>query len=108
MAKQTTIELVDDLDASSAVATVQFGYQGTNFEIDLSEANSFALRSALEPYITAGRKVSGGGSGVKAQGARTDKAVTKAIREWAEANNWAIKSRGRIPHEVVEAYHAAA
>jgi hypothetical protein len=106
MAKQTTIELVDDLDGSSAVATVQFGYQGTNFEIDLSEANSFALRSALEPYITAGRKTSTGG--VKAQAARTDKAVTKAIREWAEANNWDIKSRGRIPHEVVEAYNAAA
>ena len=104
MAKQTTIELVDDLDASSAVATIQFGYLGTNFEIDLSEANSFALRSALEPYITAGRKVT---AGVKVQGPRTDKSVTKAIRAWAEANNWELKSRGRIPHEVVEAYHAA-
>lgn len=106
MAKQTTIELVDDLDASSAVATIQFGYQGTNFEIDLSEANSFALRSALEPYITAGRKVSAGT--VKHQGPRTDKSVTKAIRAWAVANNWELKSRGRIPHEVVEAYNAAA
>lgn len=105
MAQRIETLTYDDLDGSEGADTIQFGYLGTSYEVDLSEANRFALGAALEPYITAGRKVS---AGVKVQGPRTDKAVTKAIRVWAEANNWEIKSRGRIPHEVVEAYHAAA
>jgi len=107
MAQRIETLTYDDLDGSEGANTIQFGYQGTSYEIDLSEANAFALKSTLEPYITAARKASSGG-GVKAQVARTDKAVTQAIRAWAAANNWECKSRGRIPHEIVEAYHAAA
>lgn len=105
MAQQVITELVDDLDGSSASTTIRFGIDGREFEVDLSDANAFAIRASLEPYITAGRKVT---AGVKTQSVRTDKSVAKAIRAWAVANNWELKSRGRIPHEVVEAYHQAA
>jgi hypothetical protein len=105
MAQRIETILLDDLSGEPAAESVSFALDNVNYSIDLSEENAFHLRAALEPFITAGRKTT---AGVKVQGPRTDKAVTRAIREWAEANNWAIKSRGRIPHEVVEAYHAAA
>jgi len=104
MAQRIETILLDDLDGSEAAETISFGLGNASYEVDLSEEHAFALRSALEPYITAGRKVT---AGVKVQGPRTDKSVTKAIRAWAVANNWDLKSRGRIPHEVVEAYHTA-
>jgi Lsr2 len=106
MARKVEVILEDDLSGGPAEATVQFGLDGHSWEIDLNSVNAEALRASLVEYIAAGRKA--GGPSVKAQSQRTDKAVTKAIREWAEANNWECKSRGRIPHEIVEAYNAAA
>lgn len=32
---------------------------------------------------------------------------TRAIREWAAVNGFAVPARGRLPAEVVEAYNAA-
>lgn len=105
MAQRIETLLICDLSGDPAAESISFALDNINYSIDLSEENAFHLRSALEPYVTAGRKVT---AGVKTQGPRTDKAVTRAIREWAVANNWELKSRGRIPHEIVEAYHQAA
>ena len=94
MAKQTTVVLVDDLDGSTAAEQVEFAIDGRSYEIDLSAANSAKLREALAPFISAARRTGG-------------RAQNQAIREWAVAQGMKISERGRIPSNVLEAYHKA-
>jgi hypothetical protein len=108
MAKQTTVTLVDDLDGSEAEEQIEFAMDGKGYEIDLSAANSARLRTALEPFISAARRTGGRRrSGAAAAPARpsTDREQNQAIREWAQAQGMKISERGRIPSNVLEAYH---
>ena len=59
MASKNVIQWVDDLDGKNIArgSTVKFGLDGRTFEIDLSAANQATLRSALAPFMAAGRKV---------------------------------------------------
>ena len=57
MAQKVSIVLVDDLDGSEAAETISFGLDGTNYEIDLNDANASALREALSGYVGHARKV---------------------------------------------------
>ncbi len=114
MAKQVITVLTDDLDGGKADRTVEFGLDGFNYTIDLSEANVGKLRKALEPFLAAATRVgrggvearrSGGGRRNQAAPARSDRDQNKAIREWAAKNGYEVSERGRIPANVVEAYH---
>jgi hypothetical protein len=61
MAKRVMTTLVDDLDGSSpADETVRFAIDGTNYEIDLMAVHAAELRSALNLYIGAARRVGDG------------------------------------------------
>ena len=106
MAKQTTVTLVDDLDGSEADEQVEFAVDGRAYEIDLSAANSSRLREALAPFISAARRT-GGRRGATAPATRpsTDREQNQAIREWAQQQGLKISERGRIPSNVLEAYH---
>ncbi len=107
MAKQTTVTLVDDLDGSEADEQVEFAVDGKTYEIDLSTANSARLREALAPFISAARR-SGGrrGSGTATiSRSSADREQNQAIREWAQQQGMKISERGRIPSNVLEAYH---
>jgi hypothetical protein len=55
-------QLVDDLDGSVAVATVSFSLDGRGYEIDLSEGHLAEFHSALDPFVTAARRVAGRGA----------------------------------------------
>jgi hypothetical protein len=116
MARKVITTLIDDLDGKPADRTVEFGLDGTNYTIDLSEANAGKLRKALDPFIVAGTRIGrGGGVGRvgrpagRAVGVRTtsDRDKNKAIRDWAADNGYEISPRGRIPHNLAEAYRAA-
>ena len=114
MAKQVVTLLTDDLDGSEADRTVEFGLDGVNYTIDLSEKNAGKLRKALEPYISAGTRVGRGGVGRRsargrgpAAGGRTSREQNQAIREWAGKNGYEVSERGRIPTSVVEAFEQA-
>ena len=109
MAKQTTVTLVDDLDGDTADEQVEFSLDGRRYEIDLSAANSAKLRDALAPYISAARRTTGRRSaGVSAPSRpAADRARNQAIREWAQQQGMKISERGRIPSNVLEAYHAS-
>jgi hypothetical protein len=108
MAKNVVVQLVDDLDGSEATESVQFGLDGTDYEIDLNEKNAAALRKALEKYTAAGRRASSarssGRSGARKSASTYD---AKAIRVWADENNIKLSARGRIPSEIVEQYKSA-
>ncbi|WP_306361564.1 Lsr2 family protein [Nocardia sp. CC227C] len=110
MAKKVTVTLVDDYDGESkADETVYFSLDGMDYEIDLSLKNAGKLRGSLEPWTEKARKV--GRSKRKGTGGKTRPAVDReestAIREWARAQGHQVSSRGRIPAEIVEAYHKA-
>lgn len=110
MAKQTTVTLVDDLDGSEADEQVEFAVDGRSYEIDLSSANGSRLRDALAPFVSAarrsaGRRSSGASSSTSAARPSTDREQNQAIREWAVQQGMKISERGRIPSNVLEAYH---
>ncbi|HME50093.1 histone-like nucleoid-structuring protein Lsr2 [Mycobacterium sp.] len=113
MAKKVTVTLVDDFDGEAAAdETVEFGLDGVTYEIDLSTKNAKKLREELRVWVEAGRRVGGRRRG-RAAGpagrgrASIDREQSAAIREWARRNGHNVSSRGRIPGEVIEAFHAA-
>jgi hypothetical protein len=104
------IRLVDDLDGEVADETVEFGVDGKNYEIDLSTANAKKLRDALAEFVAAARRAGGRrrGGGAPAAAPRRpsiDREQNQAIREWARKRGMKVSDRGRIPAEVLEAYH---
>jgi hypothetical protein len=112
MAKQVITLLTDDLDGGEADRTVEFGLDGVNYTIDLSEKNAGKLRKALDPYLAvATRAGRGGGDGRAARrtaplaSGRSSRDQNQAIREWANKNGYEVSERGRIPSSIVEAYH---
>ncbi len=117
MAQKVTVTLVDDLDGGTAEETVEFGVDGVAYEIDLSSDNAVHLRDALAGYVAHARKAGsgqrrrGGGGGPPRRGgggsgrAAVDREQNQAIREWARKNGMNVSDRGRIPAEVLEAYH---
>jgi hypothetical protein len=105
------VRLIDDLDGEVADETVEFGLDGKSFEIDLSKGNAGRLRDALAEYVAAARK-SGGARRRSAPAAATpprrptiDREQNQAIRDWARKRGMKVSDRGRIPAEVLEAYH---
>src|SRR4051812_34873069 len=114
MAKQVITVLTDDLDGGDADRTVEFGLDGVNYTIDLSEKNVGKLRKALDPYLENAQRVSRTATqgriasrSAAAPTGKSDRDQNQAIREWAKKNGHSISDRGRIPSEVVAAFHAA-
>jgi len=114
MAKQVITLLTDDLDGGEADRTVEFGLDGVNYTIDLSEKNAGKLRKALDPYLAVATRVGRSGSGGDGRAARrtappvsgrSSRDQNQAIREWANKNGYEVSERGRIPSSIVEAYH---
>jgi hypothetical protein len=113
MAKKVTVTLVDDFDGEgTADETVEFGLDGVSYEIDLSSRNAKKLREDLKQWVDAGRRVGGRRRG-RANGPTTrgrgaiDREQSAAIREWARRNGHSVSTRGRIPADVIDAFHAA-
>jgi hypothetical protein len=119
VATQTTITLIDDIDGSEAVETVEFALDGASYEIDLSEKNAKKLRDAVASYVAHGRHVdahgrqegpsSGGGRrrGGRTASVRNSREQLQAIRDWARRNGHQVSDRGRIAASVVDAFEAA-
>jgi hypothetical protein len=94
--------------------TVTFGLDGQAYELDLGHKHALELRSALQPYIRAGRRV-GKQPAAPARARRTperqvpatgERPDTVAIRAWARAQGYQVSDRGRIPAEVLKSYEA--
>ncbi|BBY05964.1 histone-like nucleoid-structuring protein Lsr2 [Mycobacterium noviomagense] len=111
MAKKVTVTLIDDFDGEApADETVEFGLDGVTYEIDLSSKNAAKLRSDLKQWVQAGRRVGGRRRGRASSGrgrGTIDREQSAAIREWARRNGHNVSSRGRIPADIIDAFHAA-
>lgn len=116
MAKQTLI--IDDLSGDTGARTRRFSVDGTDYEIDLTDASFAGLKAALKPFIKAARQTGSArpraaapaqrAKGRKA-GAKRAKGPTEAavIRAWARANGMAVTERGRVAPELKAAWAAA-
>jgi len=96
MAQKVTVSLVDDLTGSRAD------------EIDLSSGNADKLRGALAEFVAAARRPGGARRAATSAVARrpvTDREQNQVIRDWARGNGMNVNDRGRIPADVIEAYH---
>ncbi len=110
MAQKVLVQLVDDLDGTSSddIATVHFGLDGVEYEIDLSGSNADKLRKELDDFVAVARRTGGrkrrGAAPSSDTGSRGDAAL---VREWALENGFELSGRGRIPGHVTEAYQEA-
>jgi hypothetical protein len=107
MAKRTIVQLEDDLTGGDADESLSFGLDGKLFEIDLNERNARQLREALAPYIAAGRIARGARISARATGGAHGEVDPATIRAWAQANGYAVSTRGRVSRELREAYARA-
>lgn len=110
MARREVVVLTDDLDGSEAtdIETVVFGFDGAQYEIDLTAKNRAGLEKALTPYLEKARKAGKSVSTVqKARAAANRDYDPKAVRVWAQSNKVDVPERGRIPAGVVEQFKAA-
>lgn len=118
MAKQTLI--IDDISGDTGAKTRHFSLDGTEYEIDLTDASFATLRNALRPFIKVARATGAGGGRASAaarprQARRAQrasgaaKAPTEAavIRAWARAQGMAVTERGRVAPELRLAWQAA-
>ena len=101
--QKVVISKTDDIDGTGKAETIPFGIDGYTYEIDLSESNANGIRSLLSPYIAVARQIGGN----KSRRYRPSKSRSKslAMREWAIANGYTLKTRGRIPEHIAREYN---
>lgn len=105
MAQKVNVVVTDDFDGTEGASTVRFGLDGTEYEVDLSPEHAEQLRGFLNAYVGVGRKITG--RKTTTVRAKTSKSEVGKIRVWARENGYALGERGRVPANIVDAYHAA-
>lgn len=107
MARKTFVELIDDVDGSTADESVSFSLDGVSYEIDLSSDNARRLRDEIGSWTGKARRVSGRRTTRSASSSTSSPEQTARIREWARSNGYTVSDRGRISGQVRQAYEAA-
>jgi hypothetical protein len=108
MAQKMQTLFIDDLDGSEAEGTVQFGLDGTDYEIDLSAKHAQALRKSLVQYVEASRKLSASRRPGRARRQPGLSGTSNSqVRQWARSQGVEVKERGRIPADLVVKFKAA-
>lgn len=119
MAERIIERLIDDLDhteiADGKGGSVEFAFRGTEYCIDLRDANIAKFEKALAPFIGAASTISvprASASSTRRQRGtsgheHTGAADTATIRAWATENGHPVNTRGRVPASVVSAYESA-
>lgn len=106
----------DDLNGDMGAEPVRFGLDGTDFEIDLGDANASRLRDFLAEFIAAAREVekkAPTSSATRARGKRGGAYGYNpaTVREWWKANESEagrpFKQKGIVPLAIVERWEAA-
>ncbi|MDT3766968.1 Lsr2 family protein [Gleimia hominis] len=104
MASITKVVLIDDVNGETADETVSFSLDGVRYEIDLTSDNAKRLRAMMDEWIQHAKRVGGRrrSAGSVVEGSRSEASV---IREWASMQGIEVADRGRIPHEIREAFY---
>jgi hypothetical protein len=107
VAQKVTVVLEDDLTGGPAGQTIQFAFEGSDYEIDLNTKNAAKFSKQLAPYLEHARRA---GRMQARRPGRTAAGRQRSgdIRAWAKEHGLTVSERGRIPAGVVEQYTAAA
>lgn len=117
MAKKTLI--IDDLTGEVGARTRTLTFDGTDYEIDLTDASFADLKAALKPYLRAARQVGGdmvlgsrrarpSAAGEEGRSGSTKVPSDAAfIRAWARSVGVPVTERGRVAPDVRAAWEAA-
>lgn len=108
MAKKVLVHMTDDLDPSGnteAHRTLEFSFDGTEYEIDLHDDNVKRFKEMLAPYVEAAKaKPAPRKHKPRSTQARTH---SQEVRRWAREHGHQVSDKGRISAEAVSAYAAA-
>ncbi|CAA9238242.1 MAG: hypothetical protein AVDCRST_MAG50-1528 [uncultured Acidimicrobiales bacterium] len=107
MARRTTIITTCDLcdKETENPSKVNLGWNRSQWELDLCDRDFAAVSKQFDAWVDQGRKVTNRGGG---GGRRTSPpSDLESVRAWARDQGLDVKSRGRIPGSVMEAYTAA-
>ncbi len=119
MAVVTITTKTDDLTGAEGddVQTFYFGVDKVQYTIDLNEKNAAAFTKAIGKFVEKAREVipekpkrAGAPKARKARAANGTgpaRRDMKPVRDWANANGYELKARGRISSDIVEAFDAA-
>lgn len=123
MARQTYVQLVDDIDGSviddESGEAIEFSVSGVEYVIDLKAKNAIEFHRKLDYYIEHATRVGGrkrkaaiaapkpAAPTSEATQTKRDPEQTRAIRQWAADEGYEVNDRGRIPASIVEAFEAA-
>lgn len=111
MAQRVHTILVSDLTGKEIEEgngeTINFSFRGVDYQIDVTLKEAEQFDKSIGKYLEAaqrlgGRRSSGGGRGK----AKVDPSQAKAMRRWLQDNGYEVSSRGRIPQELQDVYHA--
>ena len=116
MAQRVQTVLISDLSGDEVEAgreTVSFGYQGVDYDIDLTAKEADGFDKAIAMYVAHARKAgrssrrgtSGGGSANPANPANKDRISN--LKRWASEQGIDYPKRGRLPKSLTDAYDAA-
>lgn len=110
MAQRIQTLIVSDLsgdDLGEAGQTVRFGYQGVDYEIDLSAKEVAGFDKAIAMYVEHARRVGGRRQSGTSKSNGSGKSELDAIRKWARDAGHQVSDRGRISQKVKDAYSAS-
>ena len=102
MSTKRIVTLIDDVDGTDAVETIQFALDGVSSEIDLSEKNASEMRDSMALWVSAARRTTGS----KRLRRKKPDYDPAEVREWARSQGIEVGSRGRIHEGIVRAYRA--
>jgi hypothetical protein len=109
VASKSISVVIDDLTgrelAPDQHEKITFSLDGVGYELDVSKGGAERLRSALAPYVRAGRRL----VGKRRRPERRTRVGADAatIRAWAASNGVEVSRRGRISESVRAQFDAA-
>lgn len=93
----------DEIPAESAGGTIEFGISGTQYVVDLTEAELAEFNQVLAPYVDAAQKLTTRGAPVSrtrvssVQAGCRSKEQLAAIRSWAKQTDTRSRSVAAFP-----------
>ena len=99
MARETIINLIDDIDGSKADVTIKYSFDGANYEVDLTDDHAEDFREHMQEWLDRSRRI-----GVAHNSQRGANTETAKIREWARGQGMEVPNRGRLSEDIMKAY----
>ena len=107
MAKHVQVAHEGDLHGSPTEETMNFPLSWPTYEIDFDGKIVVKHRVALDSHVDSARKVGQAHRGSRRKSNNTQAVDPKALDAWAASNGVQLPTHGRLPADLMSAYHAS-